>query len=149
MGAGQVSVGVAGPAHRAKRYGGVERVGSRAWFEDMKVVDMVEERRWRLRMSEMERRSAKQMHWTACSFAIIFCYNLLLVEAEKRCQVSFPCCVVRRASMASKYAFTTGLREVRFHLCSSSQASDAARYRAHLSRSCRFSALTIMIAERS
>ncbi|RMZ81410.1 hypothetical protein DV738_g2193, partial [Chaetothyriales sp. CBS 135597] len=29
--------------------------------------------------------------------------------------------------MASKYAFTTGLREVRFHLCHSSPASEAAR----------------------
>ncbi|KAJ4516632.1 hypothetical protein HRR83_002978 [Exophiala dermatitidis] len=30
--------------------------------------------------------------------------------------------------MASKYAFTQGLRELRFHLCGSSQASEAARY---------------------
>ncbi|EHY57498.1 hypothetical protein ABEF95_012692 [Exophiala dermatitidis] len=29
--------------------------------------------------------------------------------------------------MASKYAFTQGLRELRFHLCGSSQASEAAR----------------------
>ncbi|KAF7513589.1 hypothetical protein GJ744_008883 [Endocarpon pusillum] len=29
--------------------------------------------------------------------------------------------------MAAKYAFTSGLREVRFHLCHSSPASDAAR----------------------
>ncbi|RMD42922.1 hypothetical protein DV735_g2175, partial [Chaetothyriales sp. CBS 134920] len=29
--------------------------------------------------------------------------------------------------MASKYAFTSGLREVRFHLCHSSPASEAAR----------------------
>jgi hypothetical protein len=32
------------------------------------------------------------------------------------------------ADMASKYAFTSGLREVRFHLCHSSPASEAARY---------------------
>ncbi|KAI1626626.1 NADH dehydrogenase 1 alpha subcomplex 2 [Exophiala viscosa] len=29
--------------------------------------------------------------------------------------------------MASKYAFTQGLRELRFHLCSSGQGSEAAR----------------------
>ncbi|KIV90958.1 hypothetical protein PV10_05556 [Exophiala mesophila] len=29
--------------------------------------------------------------------------------------------------MASRYAFTQGLREVRFHLCSSSPASEATR----------------------
>ncbi|RVX69487.1 hypothetical protein B0A52_06551 [Exophiala mesophila] len=30
--------------------------------------------------------------------------------------------------MATRYAFTQGLREVRFHLCSSSPASEATRY---------------------
>ncbi len=30
--------------------------------------------------------------------------------------------------MATKYAFTQGLRELRFHLCSSGQGSEAARY---------------------
>merc|ERR1712034_55507 len=33
-----------------------------------------------------------------------------------------------RAVMATKYAFTQGLRELRFHLCSSGQGSEAARY---------------------
>ena len=32
------------------------------------------------------------------------------------------------AAMATKYAFTQGLRELRFHLCSSGQGSEAARY---------------------
>jgi hypothetical protein len=35
------------------------------------------------------------------------------------------------ATMAAKYAFTSGLKEVRFHLCHSSQASDAARFVSH------------------
>ncbi|KEF61922.1 NADH dehydrogenase (ubiquinone) 1 alpha subcomplex 2 [Exophiala aquamarina CBS 119918] len=53
--------------------------------------------------------------------------NLRAIE-----NVLSPNCFDRRlgnlsANMATKYAFTQGLREVRFHLCSSSQASEAAR----------------------
>jgi len=53
--------------------------------------------------------------------------NPHVVENVPRTQLLLQTISNLSANMATKYAFTQGLREVRFHLCSSSPASEAAR----------------------
>ncbi len=107
------SVGLAGWKLRSRISDSA--LGGRPPSDAKSEVDAVGE--LKLRCSTDSRR---QHHFLDEAY-IVLTDSLCLVDASHRPR-AYAC------TMSSKYAFTTGLREVRFHLCHSSPGSEATRY---------------------